>query len=43
MKEQPRTKVTHFRNRNFKQKNEKTANPAKTWVRTFLRTRKSFT
>ena len=39
MKEQPKTQVTHFRNSNFKHKNEKTANPAKTCVLKILRTR----
>ena len=41
MREQPRTKYTHFQNSNFKHK-MKTANPAKTCVRKLLRIRKKF-
>ena len=38
MKEQPRTKVAHFRNRNYKYKMN-TANSAKTCVQKILRAR----
>ena len=43
MKEEPRTKVTHLRNRNFKHKMERQQIPAKTFVRKVLGTRTNFT